>query len=91
MAYDPQAMGEALEYFDSSFFNEKKLNLTENQYDAVLGVDAMVLVTEWKQFRQPDYKAMKEAMSGNIIFDGRNQYSPEFVKSAGFEYIGIGR
>lgn len=91
MAYDPQAMGEALESFDSSLFNEKKLILTDNQYDAVSGVDAMVLVTEWKQFRQPDYKALKEAMTGNIIFDGRNQYSPEFVESAGFHYIGIGR
>ncbi|VFQ46143.1 UDP-glucose dehydrogenase family protein [Desulfoluna butyratoxydans] len=90
-AYDPQAMGEALEYFDPTCLKEQRLILAQNQYDAVTGADAMVLVTEWKQFRQPDYKALQEEMTGNVIFDGRNQYSPEFVKSAGFHYIGIGR
>ncbi|SCY87175.1 UDP-glucose dehydrogenase family protein [Desulfoluna spongiiphila] len=90
-AYDPQAMTESLECFDKGLFDDKNLILAQSQYDAVVGADALVLITEWKQFRQPDYKMLHERMNGHTIFDGRNQYNPEFVRGAGFEYFGIGR
>lgn len=90
-AYDPQAMTEALEYFDKSLFEDKRLVLADTQHEAVTGTDALVLITEWKQFRQPDYKMLSEQMNGHVIFDGRNQYNPEFVVNEGFEYFGIGR
>ena len=51
----------------------------------------MVLVTEWKPFRNPDFERMKRIMRSPIIFDGRNQYEPEALHAAGFEYVGIGR
>lgn len=51
----------------------------------------MILVTEWKPFRSPDFVAMKKMMKQSVIFDGRNQYDPAVVKMAGFEYRGIGR
>ena len=90
-AYDPQALSEALDYFDKTLFEEKRIVLVETQYEAVVGTDALVLITEWKQFRQPDYRMLKDQMNGLVIFDGRNQYNPEFVRGAGFEYFGIGR
>jgi UDPglucose 6-dehydrogenase len=51
----------------------------------------MVLVTEWKPFRNPDFERMKRIMRSPIIFDGRNQYEPETLHTAGFEYVAIGR
>lgn len=51
----------------------------------------MVLVTEWKRFRQPDFAAMKDLMRSPVIFDGRNQYDPEVAAEHGFVYFGIGR
>ncbi|SDT96696.1 UDP binding domain-containing protein [Desulfobacula phenolica] len=62
-----------------------------NQYKAVEHSDALLLITEWKTFRQPDFKLMANTMKELIIFDGRNQYDPEEVREAGFEYHGIGR
>ncbi|MEE8267068.1 MAG: UDP-glucose/GDP-mannose dehydrogenase family protein, partial [Acidiferrobacterales bacterium] len=64
---------------------------TERPYEAVKDVDAMVLVTEWKPFRHPDFARMKQLMKAPIIFDGRNQYEPHAVRQSGFEYVGIGR
>ncbi len=91
LAYDPVAMDEARHTFPKDFFNSGKLILTTHQYDAVKNVDAMILVTEWKIFRQPDFKAMKKIMKNPTIFDGRNQYDPEELKAMGFFYSGIGR
>ena len=53
--------------------------------------DALALVTEWKPFRHPDFRAMKDIMKQPVVFDGRNQYDPRSVKEEGFEYFGIGR
>jgi len=90
-AYDPVAMEVARGEFSADCFQSGRLQLVENQYQALEGADAMVLVTEWKPFRFPDFSAMKQGMRQAIIFDGRNQYDPGMVKAEGFEYAGIGR
>ena len=91
LAYDPEAMDEARRRFPQAWFDEGRLFLTEHQYDALIGVDALALVTEWKPFRYPDYGVMKKNMKRPIVFDGRNQYDPKELRSLGFEYFGIGR
>jgi len=90
-AYDPVAMNEAGKVFPEKWFADKRVVLVEQPYDALDGAHAMVLVTEWKTFRQPDFIGMKERMARRIIFDGRNLYNPEEVRESGFEYFGIGR
>ena len=94
-AYDPVAMEQARkelppEWFDSQNLTQS-LNLTDNQYNAAKGCDALILVTEWKTFRQPDFKKLAEIMKQKVIFDGRNQYEPEELTELGFKYFGIGR
>lgn len=90
-AYDPVAMDVAREILPEAWFETKRLELVDHQYSALEGVDAMVLVTEWKPFRHPDIAAMKRMMKQPIIFDGRNLYEPSGLRDAGFEYAGIGR
>jgi len=90
-AYDPVAMDNVRKEWPKEWFASGALILTDHQYGALENADAMVLVTEWKPFRIPDLEAMKRVMKQNVIFDGRNQYDPEAVKTAGFEYEGIGR
>jgi UDPglucose 6-dehydrogenase len=90
-AYDPIAMDNAQHYFSSLEQSSSQLSLVDHQYDALKDADAMVLVTEWKPFRQPDFNAMKRLMKNLVIIDGRNQYDPETLKAEGFEYSGIGR
>ena len=90
-AYDPAAMAVARRELPQQWFESKSLELVEHQYDALDGVDAMVLVTEWKPFRHPDFARMKSLMRQPVIFDGRNQYDPAQVRQLGFEYQGIGR
>ena len=60
-------------------------------YDALAGADGLCLVTEWNEFRNPDYKKMLELMRKAVIFDGRNVYNPIKTRSRGFDYFGIGR
>lgn len=90
-AYDPIAMDSARKTIPDSHFNDNQIVLVDHQYDALKDADAMVLVTEWKPFRQPDFNAMKRLMKKLVIIDGRNQYDPETVRAEGFEYSGIGR
>ncbi|MBC7944268.1 MAG: UDP-glucose/GDP-mannose dehydrogenase family protein [Burkholderiales bacterium] len=90
-AYDPAAMDTAQRELPRAWFDSNRVRLAENQYDALAGVDALVLVTEWKPFRHPDFTAMKKLMKVLLIFDGRNQYDIEQVRAEGFEYSGIGR
>lgn len=90
-AYDPEAMEVARRELPRAWFETGALQLTRHQYDALEGVDAMVLVTEWKPFRHPDFKAMKSLMKAPFIVDGRNQYDPQLLKDEGFGYAGIGR
>ncbi|BCS95845.1 UDP-glucose 6-dehydrogenase [Desulfoluna limicola] len=89
-AYDPVAMEEA-KHTLATHLKNSKLTLADHQYDAIKDADAMLLVTEWKPFRQPDFEAMKRLMARPVIFDGRNQYNPEQLKEEGFHYEGIGR
>ncbi len=91
LAYDPVAMEVAREELPSVWFESGHLQLVNHQYEALPGADALVLVTEWKPFRHPDFAAMKRMMKQPVIFDGRNQYDPNSLKAEGFEYQGIGR
>jgi UDPglucose 6-dehydrogenase len=91
LAYDPEAMEAARHELPQAWFENGLLTLTRHQYEALDGVDALVLVTEWKPFRHPDFRAMKGMMKQAVIFDGRNQYEPKAVAREGFVYIGIGR
>lgn len=90
-AYDPVAMSQARIEIEQEWIANRRVVLAEHQYDALMDVDAMFLVTEWKPFRQPDFIAMKKIMKQPVIFDGRNQYEPNEIKNLGFEYEGIGR
>lgn len=90
-AYDPVAIEVARNEFPEMYFESGALAFTEGQYEAAIDADALVLVTEWKPFRHPDFKALKKLMKGNAVFDGRNQYEPRQVKREGFTYVGIGR
>ncbi len=86
-AYDPVAMPEARRCFP----NEARLSYAENQMEALEQADALVIVTEWKEFRSPDFDAIKAKLKTPLIFDGRNLYDPSTVRSGGFEYFPIGR
>jgi len=90
-AFDPVAMDQAQKEFPEKWFSDGRLKLADNLYQAIENTDGLILVTEWKTFRQPDFKLMADTMKQKIIFDGRNQYDPGEVKEAGFEYHGIGR
>jgi UDPglucose 6-dehydrogenase len=86
-AYDPQAMHEARHCFP----DEPRLTYAENQTAALEGADALVIVTEWKEFRSPDFGTIKAKLRQALIFDGRNLYDPRLVRGMGFEYLAIGR
>ena len=83
--HDPVAIKEARKIFG------RKLNYCERPYDALRDAHALVLVTEWAEFRNPDFKRMKGLMAGNVIFDGRNIYDPQIIREMGFTYYGIGQ
>ncbi len=90
-AYDPEAMEAARAELPEQWFENGALTLVRHQYAALEQVDALVLVTEWKPFRHPDFRAMLEMMKQPVVFDGRNQYDPRALQQEGFEYCGIGR
>ena len=90
-AFDPVAMDQARKEFPDKWFANGLLKLESNQYQAIENTDGLILVTEWKTFRQPDFKLMADTMRLRIIFDGRNQYDPIEIREAGFQYHGIGR
>jgi len=90
-AYDPVAMATARRELPPAWFNSRQLQLVEEQYQALEGVDAMILMTEWKPFRHPDFERIKRILKNPVIFDGRNQYDPKLLRESGFEYSGIGR
>jgi UDPglucose 6-dehydrogenase len=90
-AFDPVAMASARRELPARWFESGSLKFTEFQYDALEGVDAMVLVTEWKPFRHPDFALIKKSLKQPVVFDGRNQYDPDSLRGQGFEYFGIGR
>ena len=91
LAYDPVAGDQARTELPAQWFESGQVQIVDDQYAAVEGADALVLVTEWKAFRQPDFKRLENDLVQPVIFDGRNQYDPEELQELGFEYHGIGR
>ncbi len=86
-AYDPVAIDEARRIFGG----EARIEFSKNPMAALMGADALAVVTEWKEFRSPDFEAIKKALKSPAIFDGRNLYDPVDVTRAGLEYFPIGR
>jgi UDPglucose 6-dehydrogenase len=68
-----------------------KVTLCEKSYDALVGADALAIVTEWNEFREPDFKKMRQLLKTAVVFDGRNIYTPEQMRALGFTYFSIGR
>lgn len=87
VAFDPVAMHEA----KKMLADEKNISFVDDPQAALSGADALVIVTEWKIFRSPDFDAIKAALKAPVIFDGRNLYEPEAMRAEGFEYYPIGR
>ncbi len=85
VSYDPVAMDETKRKIGD------KIVYSEDQYEALVDADALVLMTEWSEFRVPRYKVLEKLMKEKVIFDGRNIYDPEEVREFGFTYYGIGR
>ncbi len=86
-AFDPEAGHEA----ERVFGTRADLQLCKDHHEAVQGADALVLLTEWKQFWTPDFAKLGETLKAKVIFDGRNIYDPKAVEAAGLAYYGIGR
>ena len=84
-AYDPEAAPVARRMFDG------RVAICEKSYEALAGADALAIVTEWNEFREPDFPRMRSLMRSPVIFDGRNIYSPEQMRTLGFTYFSIGR
>jgi UDPglucose 6-dehydrogenase len=93
-AYDPVASSEARRLLLQEHGEEafgRQITLCSNAWEAVEGCDALALVTEWKEFRSPDFERLSKTLRGRAIFDGRNLYDPATVADAGLAYYGIGR
>ena len=86
-AYDPVAMDEGKRIFK----DEKHLTFTDTQDEALKNADALIIVTEWTEFRSPDFALIKSSLKSPMIFDGRNLYDPKAVRALGFNYYPIGR
>ena len=86
-AYDPVAMPEARHCFP----DQAGLCYADNQTAALEAADGLIIVTEWKEFRSPDFDNLKAKLKTPVIFDGRNMYDPKVVRGLGFEYLAIGR
>jgi UDPglucose 6-dehydrogenase len=90
-AHDPVAIETAGREMKKGWVDDGRVRFFEHQYDVLQGADAMVLVTEWKPFRNPDFDRIKAALRQPVIIDGRNQYDPVQMAEFGIEYFGIGR
>lgn len=84
-AFDPEAMDNVRKLY------EGRITFVAKCYDALVDADALVIVTEWNEFRNPDYAKMQAYLRSKLIFDGRNVYDPQKMKQMGFEYYSIGR
>ena len=84
-AYDPEAAYSAMVALDNA------IEISQNGYDTLDGADALVILTDWQEFRNPDFETIATKLKKSVIFDGRNLYDPEVVKKAGIEYHSIGR
>ena len=84
-AYDPEAGEPARRIFGD------RIHYSSHSYEALEGADALAVVTEWNEFREPDFKKIKQLLKSSVVFDGRNIYSPEHMRALGFTYYSIGR
>jgi UDPglucose 6-dehydrogenase len=84
-AYDPEAMGHVKQIMGD------KITFTKNPYEALEGADALLIVTEWPQFRTPDFDRMDSLLKNKVIFDGRNLYELNQMAELGYTYYSIGR
>jgi UDPglucose 6-dehydrogenase len=87
-AFDPKAMKEAKEHYLKDMAG---VSYVDQKYEAVHGADALILLTEWKTFRSPDFEQIKESLKEPVIFDGRNQYNEKVLTKMGFSYYQIGK
>jgi len=87
-AYDPKAVDEAKQHYLKGL---KNIEYLDSKYDVLMDSDALVLLTEWKEFRIPDFKKIKSLLKNSIIYDGRNQYNAFNLKEIGIEYYQIGK
>jgi UDPglucose 6-dehydrogenase len=85
--FDPEAMHEARRVFGE----RADLVFCETAYEALEGADALAVITEWKQFRSPDFARLRQTLGDAVVFDGRNIYEPQEIEAAGLAYYGIGR
>jgi len=86
-AYDPKAIAEAKNFY---LKDNNSVEYVDSKYTALVDSDAMILLTEWKEFRSPDFDEMAKRLNNSIIFDGRNQYNRDSLEKIGFEYHQIG-
>jgi UDPglucose 6-dehydrogenase len=86
-AFDPKANNRAREYFKDNPLVE----IVDNEYSALEGATCLGVITEWNQFRNPNFNKIKKILLLPVIFDGRNLYNPSLLRSMGFEYFGVGR
>ena len=98
--FDPEANKNTIEWYRDWRATQNKekdtsrwgnFAICENKDDAVLGCEILILVTEWKEFRSPNWLEIKQTMSGNVIYDGRNIFQPKELTQLGFRYVGVGR
>jgi UDPglucose 6-dehydrogenase len=87
-AYDPEAIKVARSEFSDI---GSKVSYSNSNYDALKGADCLAIVTEWNEFRRPDFERMRSLMRTPVIFDGRNLFTSEQMKQSGFTYYSIGR
>jgi UDPglucose 6-dehydrogenase len=85
--YDPVAGGNGRKLFKDN----PLVTIVDEQYEALMGADALLVATEWNQFRSPDFKRIKTQLSAPVLFDGRNLYEPKHLTGHGFVYFSIGR
>ena len=86
-AFDPEAMQECQRLFP----HQKGLSLAGTKESALKGADALVICTEWSQFRAPDFDFIAQTLANKVIIDGRNLYEPQLMKKRGYSYYAIGR
>jgi UDPglucose 6-dehydrogenase len=84
-AYDPEALAEAQRVFGD------RVRYHRVNYDALKGADALLVITEWNEFRRPDFERMRQLMKQPVVFDGRNIYDPDEMRELGFTYYSVGR
>jgi UDPglucose 6-dehydrogenase len=90
-AHDPEARDEAARHYFADLVAEGSLLLCENNYDCLEGADALLILTEWLAYRNPDFDRIRESLAEPVILDGRNLWDPARMGGLGFEYTSIGR